>query len=217
MKKKILLIIFIITIIGLLVTAFVNIHMINTTKNQIVHLDSIKDTSFDAILVLGCKVENNYPSMMLTNRLEKAMETYQKLNTKLLLSGDHGTKEYDEVEVMKNYLLDSKINIKDIFLDHAGFNTYDSIYRAKYIFGAKKIVIVTQKYHLYRALYLANQLGIEAYGIEADDIPYRSIMIKNEIREILARDKNFIKAIFKPQSKYLGEKISLLEDGNVED
>ena len=217
MKKKILLIIFIITIIGLLATAFVNIHMINTTKNQIVHLDSIKDTPFDAILVLGCKVENNYPSMMLTNRLEKAMETYQKLNTKLLLSGDHGTKEYDEVEVMKNYLLDSKINIKDIFLDHAGFNTYDSIYRAKYIFGAKKIVIVTQKYHLYRALYLANQLGIEAYGIEADDIPYRSIMIKNEIREILARDKNFIKAIFKPQSKYLGEKISLLEDGNVED
>ena len=104
---------------------------------------------------------------------------------------------------------------KDIFLDHAGVNTYDSLYRAKYIFEAKKIVIVTQKYHMYRALYLANKLDLDAVGIVADDIPQKMIMLKNEIREILSRDKNFFKGIIKPKSKYLGEIIPLNQDGIV--
>ena len=152
--------------------------------------------------------------MMLTNRVEKGIELYEKTGIKILLSGDHDTKGYDEVNTMKDMVKDS-IPKEDIFLDHAGLSTYDSIYRAKNIYGINKMIIVTQKYHLYRALYIASKLGIEAYGIEADNIPYRFINIKNEIREVLARDKDFFKLIFKPKSKYMGEPIDIRSSGEI--
>ena len=99
-------------------------------------------------------------------------------------------------------------------MDHAGFSTYESIYRAKEIFKAKKVVIVTQKYHLYRALYIANQLGLEAYGVGSDPRKYVGATYR-ELREILARDKDFIKCIFKPEPTYLGETISVSGNGNA--
>lgn len=216
MKKKIIITFSVLTIVILLMTFFINILMINTTKDKIVDINSISfDENYDAILVLGCKAYEDRPSMMLENRLLKSIEVYNKLNIKILLSGDHSKKNYDEVNIMKDYLLSKNINSKDIFLDHAGLSTYDSIYRAKYVFNAKRIIIVTQNYHLPRALYLANKLGLDALGIIADDIPYKGIMLKNELREILSRDKNFFKAILKPESKYVGENISLEGDGNV--
>lgn len=197
-------------------TVFVNITMVNSTKNNIIDIKNINENKrYDAILVLGCKAYEDRPSMMLEKRLDKAIEVYNRLATKILISGDHAKNDYDEVNIMKNYLLEQDVNVKDIFQDHAGLSTYDSIYRAKYVFNAKSIIIVTQKYHLPRALYLADKIGIEAIGIIAEDIPYKSIMLKNEIREVFARDKNFIKAIFKPQSKYVGESISLEQDGNI--
>mgnify|MGYP000152299077 FL=1 len=73
------------------------------------------------------------------------------------MSGDHGRENYDEVNTMKNYAINDGIPSEDIFMDHAGFETYDSMYRAKKIFGAKKVVIVSQKYHLYRSLYIAKK------------------------------------------------------------
>ena len=216
MKKKLLKTFIYLFIIGCLLTLFINIYMIKSTEKQIVNIDNLNEiANVDAVLVLGCRVYSDGPSLMLVKRLERGIEVYQKLNTKLLLSGDHGTKKYDEVNTMRDYVLDSGINSKDIFLDHAGFSTYDSIYRAKYVFEAKKIVIVTQKYHIYRALYLANQLDLEAVGVISDDIPQKGVMIKNEIREILSRDKNYFKGIIKPKSKYVGEVISLNQDGNV--
>lgn len=215
-KKKIIIISLIIILFVCLVTMFINIYMIISTKKQIVDINNIDNyNNVDAIIVLGCKAEENGPSLMLANRLNKGVEVYNKLNTKIILTGDHGTNEYDEVNTMRDYILTFDIPKEDIFLDHAGFNTYDSIYRAKYIFEAKKIIIVTQKYHMYRALYIANSLDIEAVGIVADDIPQKGIMLKNEIREILSRDKNFFLGIFKPKSKYLGEIIPLTGDGSV--
>ena len=197
-------------------TLFINIYMINSTKSQIIDIDNIDEISdIDAIIILGCKVEDNGPSLMLAKRLDRGYDVYNKLHTKIILTGDHGQNEYDEVNVMRDYLLDFDIPRKDIFLDHAGFNTYDSIYRAKYVFDAKKVVIVTQEYHMYRALYLANKLDLEAVGVVAEDIPQKSIMLKNNIREILSRDKNFFLGIFKPKSKYLGEMIPLNSDGII--
>ena len=99
-------------------------------------------------------------------------------------------------------------------MDHAGFSSYESIYRAKEIFEAKKIVIVTQKYHLYRSLYIANKLGIEAYGVSADLRKYIGQSYR-EVREILARDKDFVKCIFKPKSTYMGEVIPVNGDGDI--
>ena len=214
-RKSILFFLFLLIIIGIIGTIFINISIINSTKNQIVELNKIENQNYDAILVLGCKVNGNSPSLMLTKRLEKAYEVYKKTNTKLLLTGDHGKNNYDEVNVMRDYLLDYGIQEEDIFLDHAGFSTYDSIYRAKYIFGVKKIIIITQEYHMYRALYLANKFDIEAVGIVASDIPQKGVMLKNKIREVLSRDKSFIYGIIKPKSKYLGDKIPIIGNGNV--
>ena len=213
-KKKVLLIILLILFFILFGTVFINIYMINSTKNQIVELEDLSD-EYDAIIILGCRVNGDSPSLMLARRLDMGLEVYNKLHSKIILTGDHGKNDYDEVNVMRDYLINSNIDSQDIFLDHAGFNTYDSIYRAKYIFEAKKVVIITQKYHMYRALYLANQLDLDAVGIVANDIPQKFIMLKNEIREILSRDKNFFKGIIKPKSKYLGEIIPLSSDGNI--
>ena len=130
------------------------------------------------------------------------------------MSGDHGQEEYDEVNIMKQYAIDNGIESSDIFMDHAGFSTYESIYRIKEIFNAKKVVIVTQKYHLHRALYIAEQLGIEAYGVNSDPRQYQGQLFR-EIREILARNKDFINCIIKPKPTYLGETIPVSGDGNI--
>ncbi len=203
-------------LIVVFITIAINLYIIKSTKNQIIDLNSVDELkNVDAVLVLGCKAYSDGPSLMLSKRLETGIDVYNRLDTKLLLSGDHGKNDYDEVNVMKKYALDSNVSSKNIFLDHAGFTTYDSIYRAKYVFNAKKIIIVTQKFHLYRALYIANKLEIDAVGIAADDLPQKIVMLKNEIREIFSRDKNFFYGLFKPKSKYLGEIISLEQDGNI--
>jgi vancomycin permeability regulator SanA len=152
----------------------------------------------DCIVVLGCLVHSNgSPSDMLEDRLKRGVALYHLgAAPKLLMSGDHGTKEYDEVDAMKHYAVDAGIASADVFMDHAGFSTYETIYRAKEVFGADKIIIVTQEYHLYRAMYIARALGIEAYGVSAD---YRGYLgqTARDVREVLARVKDFGMTILK--------------------
>jgi vancomycin permeability regulator SanA len=216
MKKivKFIITTIIITILLILIT---NINMIISTKTKIKDKKELENEDIDCIIILGAGVRGNNPSPMLEDRLITGIEVYNdKISTKIIVSGDHGQEHYDEVNVMKNYLKNNGIKDENIFMDHAGFSTYDSIYRAKKIFKAKKIVIVTQKYHLYRALYIAEKLNIDAYGIPSDKRNYR-FQTKREIREIAARFKDFIKCIFKPKSKCLGEPIPLSNNGNITD
>lgn len=169
----------------------------------------------DCILVLGCAVYGEEPSHMLSDRLSRGVELYQSgAAPKLLMSGDHGREEYDEVNVMKTFATDRGVESEDVFMDHAGFSTYDSVYRAKEIFKAEKIIIVTQGYHLYRALYIADKLGLEAYGVTSDQRRYMG-QLKRDIREILARDKDFVKCMIKPESIYLGEAIPVKGNGDL--
>jgi len=155
------------------------------------------------------------PSDMLADRLRRGVELYESgAAPKILMSGDHGQKEYNEVQTMKQYALDAGIESSDIFMDHAGFCTYDSIYRAKEIFGAKKIIIVSQEYHLHRALLIARKLGIEAVGVASDYHTYGGQTYR-DIREIIARNKDFLYTIIKPKPKYLGEAIPISGDGNL--
>ncbi len=216
MKKKLFFILGFILLLIFIVFSLNGV-VVGTTSNRVIKDEDINNiTDIDAILVLGCKVNpDGTPSMMLEKRIDKAIELYEKTGIKILLSGDHGKKEYDEVNTMKQMVLDENLPKEDVFLDHAGFSTYDSIYRAKYVFGVKKMVIVTQKYHLYRALYIAKKLGIDAYGIPADNIPYKFINIKNEIREVLARDKDVFKTMFKPKSKFVGDAIDIHGSGEI--
>lgn len=216
MKKKFIVCLIIFVCLGIFIPNIINFVVVNRSDYKILNYDdAIKLEDVDAIIVLGCKVNGDDPSMMLKFRLDKGIELYKDMNTKLLLSGDHGQKEYDEVNAMRNYVLEQDIDTHNVFLDHAGFSTYDSMYRAKEVFGIKKVVVVTQRYHLYRSLYIANELGIEAYGVSADDIPYPMINKKNEIREFLARNKDFVKVMFKPSSKYVGDPIDISGDGNL--
>lgn len=170
----------------------------------------------DCILVLGCQVKSDgVPSHMLEDRLRRSVELYNaQAAPKLLMSGDHGQDNYNEVGTMKQYAIDEGIPSSDVFMDHAGFSTYESMYRAKEVFGVKKIVIVTQEYHLYRALYIAEKMDIEAYGISAD---YRSYwgQGKREIREIMARCKDMLATAFNVSPTYVGEPISIHGDGDI--
>ena len=178
--------------------------------------EAVKLSDVDCIIVLGCKVKDSGdPSDMLADRLKRGIDLYkQGAAPKIIMSADHGTAEYDEVNTMKQIAIDAGIPSSDVFMDHAGFSTYESIYRAKEIFEADKIIIVTQEYHLYRALYIAEKLGIEAYGVNSDYNTYWG-QIKRDIREILARCKDFVSMIFMPEPTYLGEKIPISGNGDL--
>jgi len=194
----------------------INFYVIYSTKNQVLSENELNDLKdIDCVLVLGAGIWGNAPSPMLQDRLDVGIKLYnENIVPKIIMSGDHGREEYDEVNIMKDYAINKDVFSEDIFMDHAGFSTYDSIYRAKEIFKAHNIIIVTQEYHLYRALYIANSLGIKAYGVGADPREY-SGQIYRELREILARNKDFVKSIFKPVPIYLGEVIPVSSNGNV--
>lgn len=170
----------------------------------------------DCILVLGCGVwGDGQPSHMLEDRLKRSLEMYQLgASDKILMSGDHGQVGYDEVNVMKTFAVDAGVPSEDVFMDHAGFSTYESMYRAKEVFQAKKILIVSQEYHLYRAIYIARQLGMDAYGVAAD---YRSYVGQSarDLREMLARVKDVGSCLLKTKPTYLGEAIPIWGDGNL--
>ncbi len=188
----------------------------NTAKKSIItEAEAAELTDIDCVLVLGCKVNGDRPSDMLEDRLLCGINVYNSgAAPKMLVSGDHGTVGYDEANVMKQYAMDKGVPSDDVFMDHAGFSTYESVYRAKEVFGVKKMIIVTQSYHLYRAVYIARQLGIEAYGVPSDYDWYVAEFQRN-VREILARNKDFFAVIFDVKPTYLGEMIPISGDGNL--
>ena len=210
--KYIIIFLFILIVLVLIINFYVKL----STKKQIIEeKEAQKLENIDCIIVLGAGIWGDRPSPMLEDRLNEGISLYKNnVSSKIIMSGDHGKQDYDEVNVMKKYAIENGVPSENIFMDHAGFSTYETIYRAKEIFQAKKIVIVTQKYHLYRALHIANRLGIEAYGVGADPRKYVGAAYR-ELREILARDKDFIKCIFKPEPTYLGDTISVSGNGDV--
>lgn len=170
---------------------------------------------YDCILVLGCGVHGDTPSHMLEDRLLQGIALYHDgLSPKMIMSGDHGREHYDEVNVMKSFAVERGVASADVFMDHAGFSTYESMYRAKEVFQAEKILIVTQKYHLYRAVYDARALGLDAYGVASDPRTYAGQLYR-DIREVLARSKDFVYSVFKPEPTYLGEAIPVSGNGDL--
>ncbi len=214
--KKIMISGFIVFVSLFILVFILNLYVVLKTKDRIIDKKDFKKIGeVDCIIVLGGGIRKDKPSPLLQDRLDKAIEIYNLgLAHKIIMSGDHGKEKYNEVQVMKNYAINKGIPSSDIFMDHAGFSTYDTMYRAKEIFNVKKAIIVTQKYHLYRSLYIANHLKIDAYGIPAENIK-RSGRIFREIREVLARNKDVFKTIIKPKSKYMGERIDITGDGDV--
>ena len=187
--------------------------VVSSTKDRIIPISEVE--SADCILVLGAGVwPDNQPSPMLRDRLDRSIELFETATAPyLVMSGDHGQKNYDEVNVMKDYAIEKGIDSDLIYMDHAGFSTYESIYRLKYIFKAEKVIIVTQKYHLYRALYIAKALGLDAVGVAASETEYSGQLFR-DLREVLARNKDFFNVLIKPEPTVLGELIPLGSGGN---
>ncbi len=177
----------------------VNFYVILSQKQSIVEPESVETADVDYVLVLGCGVrEDGEPSHMLSERLKRGAEVFKKINngkTKLLLTGDNSGESYNELAAMKRVSLENGVKEEEMVIDDFGFSTYESLYNAKIRFGAKKIIIITQPYHMFRALYIAHKLGMEAVGVTAY-LPFYPQQIIWSLREVLARNKDFLLCIF---------------------
>lgn len=185
----------------------VNLFVRFTSSPYIYHsIGNVKEA--DTALILGAAVYSGGDlSPVFQSRVEKALELYKEGKVKtILVSGDNSTVAHNEVNPVKDYLLKKGVSDKDIFLDHAGFDTYSSMYRARDIFKVKNIIVVTQAFHLPRAVFIARNLGIDAYGYSAPD---GSEKLKNYIRESLATEKAVLNLIFKREPKFLGDVIPI--------
>ncbi len=214
-KAKIAVIIAMGTLLFLALVAFmINLYIINSTKSNIFELDYefSDEKKYDCIIVLGAGLKaDGSPGNMLEDRLKRASEIYfSGASDRILVTGDNGRMEYNETIAMKNFLVrDLGVDENDVVCDYAGFSTYDSMYRARDVFCVKSAVIVTQKYHLYRALYVADALGLETVGAECDYHIYAG-QSRRDLREAAARAKDFLSTIFMPEPKFLGEKIPII-------
>ena len=186
------------------------------TEHSILPVDRAEQNEYDCILVLGAGVNGQSPSMMLRDRLDTAIALYKAgVADKIVMSGDHGGNHYNEVGVMKTYAMEQGVPSSDVFMDHAGFSTYESLYRVKTVFGCQKVLVVTQTYHLYRALYLGKGLSLTVAGVSADRQSYRGQLYR-DVREVLARDKDVFTAALKPAPTVpVGESIPITGDGDV--
>jgi len=202
-----LLILVLITVINLLIVS---------KSRGYIYADIQKIPNAYTAIVLGALVSNNgQPSDFLKDRMDVAIELYKNKKIKrFLLSGDHGRVDYDEVNAMKNYLISKGIDTKDIFLDHAGFDTYNSMTRAKEIFRINDAIVVSQEFHLSRAVYLARSKGITAYGIKADKRKYTSIK-RLRIREVFANVKAFIEVLINKRPHFSGNQIPITGDSRL--
>ena len=203
-------------VLALAAIIIINVYVKASVKGRIITPGETASMDFDCILVLGAGVrDGGRPSPMLEDRLLQGLELYKNgCSDRLLMSGDHGRKEYDEVNVMKQFAVDRGIASEHVFMDHAGFSTYESLYRARDIFETERIIIVTQKYHIYRALYIADKLGLEAYGVASDPRRYAGQDLR-DLREIVARVKDCFTVMLKPKPTYLGETIPISGNGDL--
>lgn len=181
-------------VIGLII--IVNLYVMVSSQNQTYSIEKLKQerkTIDEAtpILVLGAGIiDSETPSKILEQRLLKTVEVAEVLaQNPIIMSGDHMDEYYDEVTVMKKYVVAKGIESQRVYLDHAGYSTFESLYRLKEVLKQDKVIIITQGYHLSRALMLARGLGLEAIGIPAEEYP--STRLEREFREVFARLKDF--------------------------
>ena len=201
-----------------LVFAGTNAAAILTTQDDIVDQQAAASFDADAIIVLGASVHpDGTPSGILQDRLDDGIALYfAGAAPKIIMSGDNGTESYNECWAMKQYAISQGVPSEDVFCDHAGFSTYETMYRARHVFGAERIVVATQTYHLYRALYDAQGVGMEAIGVPSDYGEYAN-QSWYDIREVFARTKDFFQVLFSVPSMFVGDPISLDQSGDVTD
>ena len=202
-------------IFGILVLAVLLTSLFITLKTEsYISADINKVPGAQVAMILGAAIlKNGGLSPILRERVDRAQTLYETGKVeKILVTGSNSTLEDNEVNPVRIYLLKNNIPGQDIFLDHAGFDTYSSMYRARDIFLADSMIVVSQSFHLPRAIFLARALGIKAYGLEADRGHY---LWRNYFREMFANVKAVFNLIFDREPKYLGEPVPLTGEGNI--
>lgn len=215
---RVLMALLVVVVAVVLVFVGTNASAILSSRDDIVDAQEAASFDADAIIVLGASVlPDGTPSGILRDRLDDGIALYfAGAAPKLIMSGDNGTESYNECWAMKRYAIAQGVPSEDIFCDHAGFSTYETMYRARHVFGAERVVIATQTYHLYRAIYDAQGVGMEAIGVPSDYGDYAN-QLWYDVREIFARTKDFFQVLFKVESTYVGDPISLDQSGDVTD
>ncbi|MCL1929478.1 MAG: YdcF family protein [Treponema sp.] len=209
---------FFIFLTGIIGSIFINIWMVLSARNYI-YTDINSTPPRTAVLVLGSMTYGTTLSHVLHDRVIGGIQLIENnKGKKLLLSGDHGQIRYDEVNAMRLFVLDKSPDIpqENIFMDHAGFNTWDSMYRARDVFEVKDIIIVTQEFHIARAVCIARNLGLDAVGYAVNQNRFSKATIRYwGFREYMARVKAFLSIVTKPKPRYLGDKIPITGDGRL--
>ncbi len=188
----------------------VSLFAIFTTRSLVRSAELVPATQ--AALVPGAALKKDKtPSVVLAQRADKAIELYRGGKVaKILVTGDNSTLSHDEVSSVRRYLTLRGVAPEDIFLDHAGFDTYSSMYRARDVFAVQSLTVVSQRYHLPRALFIANKLGLTAYGVDASQgEPY----FYYALREIPATAKAAFDILLRREPKFLGPQHPITGDG----
>lgn len=188
-----------------------NIVFYTTTKKS-TYNNASDAPSAGVVLIPGAAIlADGTPTPIFLDRVNTAIALYREGKVaKILVSGDNSTVSHNEVNPVRLFLLDNGIPDQDIFLDHAGFDTYSSLYRARDIFGVTSVLIATQSFHLPRAIFIARRLGMEAYGVNADT---EGVLLRNYIREVFSNEKAVLDLLFHTKPKYLGDTIPITGDG----
>ncbi len=195
----------------LIVSIFLCNYIINTfSEGKTFHnVTDIPQNEVGIVLGTAKKIAGGSPNLFYTYRIEATVALFKAKKIKfILVSGDNGTRYYNEPATIKSDLINAGIPADKIFLDFAGFRTLDSIVRAKEVFGLQSVTIISQEFHNQRAIYLAEKKGLKAIGFNAKDISGNS-GLKVHIREYLARVKVFIDLTFNTKPKFYGEHIEI--------
>ncbi|WP_291150440.1 SanA/YdcF family protein [Flavobacterium sp. UBA7680] len=200
-------------IIGLITIVSVNYYVRSSTKNKIYYTVK-KFPKNDVGIIFGAGINGNQPSKYLKDRLDAGILLYKmKRINKILLSGDNGRDEYDELTVMKNYCYNHGVDTTKIFVDYAGFDTYSTMYRAKHIFKIKKATLISQEYHLNRAIYIGQKLGIKSAGYSANNGEYHGYKYVC-FREYGSIFKSFFDVLRDREPRFLGTPININDSSN---
>ena len=231
--KRLFLTIAALAVIALAVLMAVDLHVVNSGRSHLIYeytggsgdgasgipedkAEEIKSFGADCILVLGAGIKDyETPTDMLEDRLETGISLYRAgAAPKILLSGDNGSQGHNELHVMLKYCLDAGVPAEDIFCDHAGFSTQESMLRARDIFLAERVIVVTQEYHEYRALYIGEKTGLRVSGVSASQRDHTWQVVR-DAREVLARNKDFFMLLFGLENAVGGETYDLSGDGTA--
>jgi len=188
----------------IVVVLMINLYMILSTVGNITTVDKLTDDSYDYVVVLGAGYRDlDTPSLMLEDRIVRGVQAHDATGTLILMSGDSRyPDQHDETTVMKRYAIKLGVKEEDILCDNYGLSTYETMWRAKNVYGAEKVIVITQRFHLNRSVYIAKALGLKVTGISADIQKYSVAKIWYNIREMAARVKDFGYCLMKPEATF---------------